>query len=84
MSGGGQEAIRLEQVLVHGHFDVQNLNDDIVVDADVDSGRGSGINTGIGVVIPVEKILEALQNPNLVSTREQHAAKFRSGIVDTD
>jgi hypothetical protein len=70
--------------LMHGHFDVQNLSDDIVVDADVDPGRGIGINTGIGVVIPVEKILETLQHPGLVSRREQDAAKFRSGMVDTD
>lgn len=44
--------------LVHGHFDIQNMNEDSVIDDDVSPfGR---INTGIGVVIPAQKIIETL------------------------
>lgn len=55
--------------LMHGHFDIQNLNEDTVVD----SGATNGINTGIGVVIPVEKILETLDQPELVELRRNAA-----------
>ncbi len=44
--------------LIHGHFDVQNLNEDIVIEDQANSP--GGINTGIGVVIPAQKIIETL------------------------
>jgi hypothetical protein len=61
--------------LMHGHFDIQNLNDDTVVDSDQEATRG--INTGIGVVIPVEKILETLNQPELVELRKKGAIEHR-------
>ena len=70
--------------LMHGHFDVQTFTDDIVVDIDDGSGRPSGINTGIGVVIPVEKILETLSHPELVSMREEAKAELRRRKSGTD
>jgi hypothetical protein len=60
--------------LVHGHFDIENLNEDAV--SDIDNGRG--INTGIGVVIPVEKILETIYQPELVEMRKKAAEEYRS------
>lgn len=54
--------------LVHGHFDVQNLNDDVVSE-DIGSGLGS-INTGIGVVIPVEKVLKTVFQESLAKLRQ--------------
>ena len=51
--------------LIHGHFDIRNLEYDSVVE---DSG-GFGINTGIGIIIPGEKILETVYQPDLVSER---------------
>jgi hypothetical protein len=61
--------------LMHGHFDVQNLNEDIV--ANNESDATGGINTGIGVVIPVEKILETIDHPELVQMRKDAAKRFR-------
>jgi hypothetical protein len=55
--------------LIHGHFDVQNLNDD-VVNEDANHGLGS-INSGIGVVIPIEKILAAIEQEALVIMRKE-------------
>jgi hypothetical protein len=50
--------------LMHGHFDIQNINDDV----EVETGT-HGINTGIGIVVPVEKILEIINQPKLVARR---------------
>src|SRR5450759_1450503 len=46
--------------LMHGHFDVQNLNEDVVTD---DDKPERSVHTGIGVVVPVEKIVETIQHP---------------------
>ena len=60
--------------LVHGHFDIQNLNSDAVLE---DGERAiSGIHSGIGVVIPVEKIIETVMQPKL--------AKMRLKIVEDE
>jgi hypothetical protein len=64
--------------LVHGHFDVRSINEDTVVDIDVGTAERGSINTGIGIVIPVEKILETLRHPNLILLRQQCADKFRN------
>jgi hypothetical protein len=61
--------------LMHGHFDVQNLKDDVVIDTDDE--KTQGINTGIGVVIPVEKILETLYQPELIRMRKEAISKDR-------
>lgn len=69
--------------LVHGHFDVQNLAEDIVVD----DLEGSGINTGIGVVVPASKILETLYQDDLIQIRRTKSEELRSAsdvISDTD
>lgn len=58
--------------LMHGHFDVKNLKDDIVLDS-ADDSEPRGVNTGIGVVIPVEKILETIYQPELVEMRKKAA-----------
>jgi hypothetical protein len=57
--------------LMHGHFDVSTLHDGF----DVDATPAQGINTGIGVVIPVEKILETIDQPELVEMRKEASAK---------
>jgi hypothetical protein len=61
--------------LMHGHFDIANLNEDTVVDSE--SQVSGGINTGIGVVIPVEKILETLDQPELVELRKKAVIEHR-------
>jgi len=55
--------------LMHGHFDVPNLNEDVVAD-DAEHPQRS-INTGIGVVIPIEKIIETIDQPDLLKKRRQ-------------
>jgi hypothetical protein len=60
---------------MHGHFDIKNLNEDVVIDTLGDATRG--INTGIGVVIPVEKILETIDHPELVELRKKQADDHR-------
>jgi len=61
--------------LMHGHFDVQNLNEDVVTDSD---GQSLGsINAGLGVVIPAEKIVETIFQPELVAMRKKNADQAR-------
>jgi hypothetical protein len=62
--------------LMHGHWDLPNLTDDAVTE-DVD-GRKESINTGIGVVIPVHKIIETLYHPELVEMRKKLEEKERN------
>jgi hypothetical protein len=54
--------------MMHGHFDVQDLNADV----EHDDVRGA-INSGIGVVIPIEKIIETLAHPELAKLRKEAA-----------
>jgi hypothetical protein len=65
--------------LVHGHFDVKNLNEDVVNDM-----AGSSINTGIGVVIPFQKILETIEQPELTAMRKAIVAKLRKSGATAD
>jgi hypothetical protein len=60
--------------LMNGHFDVPNLNEDVVTD---DSPQQS-IHTGIGVVIPVEKIVETINHPELVAERQKIVRNLRA------
>ena len=55
--------------LMHGHFDIKRLNEDTAVDDETQTTRG--INTGIGIVIPVEKIIETIEHPDLVEIRSR-------------
>lgn len=60
--------------LMHGHFDVQNLNEDVVADSDSST---RSVHTGIGVVVPAEKIIETVNHPELVAMRKEAAKSFR-------
>ena len=54
--------------MMHGHFDVRDFNSDV--------GHGDvvgAINSGIGVVIPVKKIMETLAHPHLSKLRKEAA-----------
>jgi hypothetical protein len=57
--------------MMHGHFDVQNVADDASVHDDL----GGSINTGIGVVIPVDKIIETIEQPDFVAMRREGARR---------
>ena len=62
--------------LMHGHFDVKNLSEDTVVEDDV----LGGINTGIGVVVPAEKVIETLYQPELIAERQQMQKEMRLAL----
>jgi hypothetical protein len=54
--------------LMHGHFVVENPEDAISVSGkDKPTGQ---INTGIGLVIPIERVLEVINQPKLVKQRK--------------
>jgi hypothetical protein len=57
--------------LVHGHFDVRNLNDDAVVS---DRQALGNIHTGIGIVIPAQDIYETIMQTSLM--------RFLRGVAD--
>lgn len=59
--------------LMHGHFDIPKLNEDVVKEERENTDQ---INTGIGIVIPVEKILETIRdNAELADARKKAAAR---------
>lgn len=58
--------------LVHGHFDINNLNDDVS-----EGGGVGGVNTGIGVVVPVEKIVETINEPVWAEERRRAITRLR-------
>lgn len=71
--GGGNYLIGL----IHGHFDVKNLNHDAVQE---DEGNStSAINTGIGIVVPAYRILETIMQPEL-EKRRSHVKNRMSEI----
>lgn len=67
--------------LIHGHFDVRNLNEDVVTDEDIPE---RSVHTGIGVVIPVNKIIETIQHPDLVAMRKDIVRKLRESGATSD
>jgi hypothetical protein len=62
--------------LMHGHFDVTNLNEDVVAD---ENAPTQSIHTGIGIVIPVNKILETIRHPELTAMRKSCRCKSSQG-----
>ena len=55
--------------LMHGHFDVANLNEDVV--SDVEGQSLASINAGLGIVIPAEKIVETIFHPEYIEMRKR-------------
>jgi hypothetical protein len=75
--------------IMHGHFNLPTSGEDSVVDAEVESDDTTAterINTGIGIVIPAEKILEVINQPKLMElrrVREQEARDASAGTPDS-
>ena len=67
--------------LMHGHFDIADLTTDTAVD-DAE-GRAESINTGVGVVIPIEQVIETINHPGLDSQRQQAIRQHREKIGAT-
>jgi hypothetical protein len=59
--------------LMHGHFDAQFLPVDM---ADASVGSGS-INMGIGIVVPMDKILEVLNQPAIIDAERKEGERIR-------
>ena len=70
--------------MVHGHFIIENP-EDAVAEGDESAGK---INTGIGLVVPVSKIVETINRPDLAAKRKEIVAgireKVRRHIVQDD
>lgn len=69
--------------LMHGHFDLPNMIEDAVTE-DNGGGEREAINTGIGVVIPIQKIIETLYQPELVEMRKKKQAEDRKDGATPD
>lgn len=69
--------------LVSSHFEIPELKEDSVVEDDKEGTEG--INTGIAVVVPEQKIIETLYQPDLKTERakleEQHMRQ--AAVLDT-
>lgn len=61
--------------LMHGHFDVEDLNADVVVD-DMALASPEGIHSGIGVVVPVSKIRETLMQKDFEEARQKIVTEY--------
>jgi hypothetical protein len=68
--------------LVHGHFDIEDLNSDVVLDTE--RASTAGIQTGMGVVVPVEKIIATMEHPDFVEDRRRYAMEQRKGGATPD
>lgn len=68
--------------LMHGHFDVTNLNEDVVTEDGATSP--GGIHTGMGVVVPVSKIVETINHPDLVKARNAIISEQRAEAASPD
>ena len=64
--------------LMHGHFDVPYLNEDVVSDKHTPT---QSVHTGIGIVIPVSKILETIRHPELTAMRKAVVANLRKNAA---
>jgi hypothetical protein len=62
--------------MIHGHFDVKNLNEDVVSDDETKSSKG--LHTGIGVVIPARKIIETVFQPDQSEMRRKLIERHRN------
>jgi hypothetical protein len=51
--------------LIHGHFDVRedDLVDELVSE---DAASAKSVNMGIAIVVPIEKVMETIEQPNLI------------------
>ena len=70
--------------LMHGHFDVQNLNEDVVADSEKPE---RSVHTGIGVVVPTDKIMEVINQRELKEMRDEiieNVKKANGATADSD
>jgi hypothetical protein len=66
--------------LMHGHWDIEA---DLLDELTPDQPRAQPLNTGIGVVVPVTKVLEALDQDRLAERRREEVRVFRAAQAPT-
>ena len=68
---------------MHGHWDIAEPSEDAIVE-DV-NGRQEWINVGVGIVIPVRKIVETLYQEELMQERMrlEHEERRTKGATPT-
>lgn len=64
--------------LMHGHFDVRPLPDEIGADAI----EKETVNMGIAIVVPASKIMEVLDQPMLKKIRKEEEAAHRKRVKE--
>jgi hypothetical protein len=62
--------------LVHGHWDISPSD----IDKCKPRPQRGGVNIGVGVVVPAEKILEVLNHPELVAMRASWDEKYQADV----
>jgi hypothetical protein len=67
---------------MHGHFDIKNLNMDVVTDNETEAL--GAINAGVGVVIPVKKIVETVDQPDVMELRRKLIAEASTSGATPD
>jgi len=60
--------------LMHGHWDVNASDVDVIVE---DRGHRESVNVGIGIVVPAQKILETIGQPELEELRRRAEAELK-------
>jgi hypothetical protein len=65
--------------LMHGHFDSQILQKD----ATEDTIKAETVNMGIGIVVPVEKIMETINQPKISDAEKQEVENFKKQNLPT-
>ena len=76
--GPGQEPLFLLGVM-HGHWDMdKDIKDELKTNADDDA-----LNTGIGIVVPVNKIIETINQERLVERRREEIARRQAKRLPT-
>jgi len=59
--------------LIHGHFDVKEIMD--IVEDEAEYAEVNKLHSGIAIVVPAEKIVETINQPELKKMREETAKK---------
>jgi hypothetical protein len=66
--------------LMHGHWDIKESD---MNEPHYSHNLKHGVNMGIGVVVPAHKILEVINQPELVAMRKQADEKQRWDVIPT-
>lgn len=66
--------------LMHGHWDLPVLKEDIVVEDHVSK---EAVNMGIGIVVPASKILEIINSSFFMKLREAEIKKLHESLRDS-